>query len=141
MRRFGIVAALWIGGILQMCSNLTLSLQAWVGHDVHLLTATIGIQNLSGGLGTAAFVAYLSALCRKKYTATQYAVLTALSSALQTATASGAGYAVDALGWNTYFVATTLAALPGLALLYWLDNRGTTGLDEEKREPRATDEP
>ncbi len=141
VRRFGIVAALWIGGILQMSSNLTLSLQAWIGHDVHLLTATIGIQNLSGGLGTAAFVAYLSALCRKKYTATQYALLTALSSALQTATASGAGYAVDALGWSTYFVATTLAALPGLALLYWLDNRGTTGLDEGKQNTTTTDEP
>lgn len=129
VRRFGIVAALWIGGVLQMSSNLMLSLQATVGHDVAVLTGTIGVQNLSGGLGTAAFVAYLSALCRKKYTATQYALLTALSSALQTASASGAGYAVEALGWNYYFIATTMAAIPGLVLLYWLTTRGHTGLD------------
>lgn len=106
-----------------------LSLQAWVGHDVQLLAATIGVQNLSGGLGTAAFVAYLSALCKKKYTATQYAVLTALASALQTASVSGAGYAVDWLGWNHYFAATALAAIPGLVLLYWLTHRDATGLN------------
>ncbi|WP_222615309.1 AmpG family muropeptide MFS transporter [Persicimonas caeni] len=128
VRRLGIVGALWVGGVLQMASNLMFSLQADAGHDMQLLTATIGVENLSGGLGTAAFVAYLSALCKREYTATQYALLTALSSGLRTLTSSGAGYAVAWMGWTTYFVATTAAALPGLALLYWLSRKKMTGL-------------
>ncbi len=130
VRQLGIVGALWVGGVLQMATNLMFTLQASIGHDVQLLTATIGVQNLSGGLGTAAFVAYLSALCHKKYTATQYALLTALASALQTATSTGAGYAVAWLGWGTYFVATAAAALPGLVLLFWLSRNDMTGLDD-----------
>lgn len=128
VRRLGIVGALWVGGLLQMVSNLMFSWQAGAGHDMQLLTATIGVENLSGGLGTAAFVAYLSALCKKEYTATQYALLTALSSALRTVTSSGAGYAVSWLDWGPYFVATTGAAVPGLILLYWLSKRQMTGL-------------
>jgi PAT family beta-lactamase induction signal transducer AmpG len=128
VRRIGIVGALWVGGVLQMASNLMFSWQATAGRNIELLTATIGVENLSGGLGTAAFVAYLSALCKKEYTATQYALLTALSSALQTVTSSAAGYGVGWLGWSSYFVATTAAAVPGLVLLYWLSKRQMTGL-------------
>jgi PAT family beta-lactamase induction signal transducer AmpG len=128
VRRVGIVGALWIGGALQMASNLMFTWQSGAGHDIELLTATIGVENLSGGLGTAAFVAYLSALCKKEYTATQYALLTALSSGLRTLSSSGAGYAVSWLGWGSYFAATTVAALPGLVLLYWLSKRQMTGL-------------
>lgn len=132
VRQVGIIGALWVGGLLQMASNLMFSWQAAAGHDLQLLTATIGVENLSGGLGTAAFVAYLSALCKKEYTATQYALLTGLSSGLRTVTASGAGYAVDWLGWTTYFVATTAAALPWLALLYRLTRRKMTGLHPDR---------
>ncbi len=131
VRRIGIIGALWIGGALQMATNLMFTLQAQVGHNLELLIATIGTQNLSGGLGTAAFVAYLSALCDKKFTATQYALFTAVAASLQTASASGAGYAVASMGWGPYFVATTLASLPGLALLYWLSNRELTGLQNQ----------
>ena len=130
VRHLGIVGALWVGGILQMATNLMLTLQATVGQDVQLLTATIGLQNFTGGLGTAAFVAYLSALCHKKYTATQYALFTALASALQTSASAGAGYAVASMGWEMYFVATAVAAVPGLALLYWLGRRKMTGVVE-----------
>ncbi len=133
VRQLGIVGALWVGGVLQMASNLMLTLQASIGQDAQLLTATIGVQNLSGGLGTAAFVAYLSALCHKKYTATQYAVLTAIATALQTASSTGAGYAVASLGWGNYFIATTVAALPGLLLLYWLAKHELVGLDRNDR--------
>ena len=129
VRQIGIVGALWVGGVLQMVTNLMLTLQASVGQDAQLLTVTIGVQNLSGGLGTAAFVAYLSALCHEKFTATQYAILTALAAALQTATSTGAGFAVSQLGWAHYFIATAVAAVPGLVLLYWLSSRDITGLD------------
>jgi PAT family beta-lactamase induction signal transducer AmpG len=71
------------------------------------------------------FVAYLSALCRNPlHTATQYALLTALASTGRTLLSSGTGYAAEALGWPAYFVSTTLAALPALLLLMWLQNRG-----------------
>lgn len=137
VRRFGLVGALWIGGVVQMASNLMFSLQASAGHDPQLLALTISVENLSGGLGTAAFVAYLSALCRREYTATQYALLTAVSSALRTAAATGAGYAVAAMGWSPYFAATTAAALPGLVLLAWLSRRHLTGLPTDRLAERS----
>lgn len=120
VRRVGIVRALWVAGFLQMGSNLMFSVQAWVGKEVGVLVATIGIENLSGGLGTAAFVAYLSALCNKRYTATQYAFLTAGASSLKTIVSTGSGATVEAVGWVPYFLLTTAAAAPGLLLLWWM---------------------
>lgn len=125
VRKLGVVRALWVSGFLQMGSNLLFTAQAMVGKSVALLVATIGIENLSGGLGTAAFVAYLSALCNKRYTATQYAFLTAASSVLQTVISTSSGALAQALGWPLYFTMTTAAALPGLALLWVLQRRAT----------------
>jgi PAT family beta-lactamase induction signal transducer AmpG len=68
-------------------------------------------------MGTAAFVAYLSSLCNVAYTATQYALLTSLMSAARTWLSSGAGYLADSTEWTTFYVLTTLAAVPGLVLL------------------------
>ena len=120
VRKLGVVRALWVAGLLQMGSNLMFTLQAVVGKDVAVLVATIGIENLSGGLGTAAFVAYLSALCNKRYTATQYAFLTAASSVLQTVISTSSGAMAEYFGWAQYFALTTVAAVPGLALLWIL---------------------
>jgi PAT family beta-lactamase induction signal transducer AmpG len=131
VRRLGIVRALWVAGFLQMGSNLMFSVQAWVGRDVPTLVATIGIENLSGGLGTAAFVAYLSALCDRRYTATQYAFLTAAASSLKTVVSTGSGAAVEAVGWAPYFLLTTAAAAPGLVLLWWMQRRDWTGLQSQ----------
>lgn len=113
----GMMRSLWICGVLQMLSNLTFAVQAEVGHSVPMLTLTIGLENLAGGMGTAAFVAYLSSLCNVAYTATQYALLTSLMSAARTWLSSGAGYLADSTEWTTFYVLTTLAALPGLLLL------------------------
>lgn len=131
VRQIGIVRALWVAGFLQMASNLMFTVQAWAGKDVGVLIATIGVENLSGGLGTAAFVAYLSALCDKRYTATQYAFLTAAASSLKTVVSTGSGAAVEAIGWAPYFLATTAAAAPGLALLWWMQRQDWTGLDTD----------
>ena len=130
VRRAGIVAALWIAGFFQMASNLMFSYQATVGHDLGVLTATIGIEEFTGGLATAAFVAYLSALCNKRYTATQYALLTAISSLLQTLASTTSGFLADYLGWWTYFAVTAVSALPGLALLAVMTLTNRTGLEE-----------
>src|SRR5271155_2597764 len=118
--RFGIFRALLVCGVLQMLSNLMYVLQAWVGHDVSTLALTIGVENLTGGMGSAAFVAYLSGLCNIAFTATQYALLTSLAAVGRTTLSASGGALADALGWSPFFVLATAACLPGLLLLVWI---------------------
>lgn len=118
--RIGLMRALLVTGLLQMLSNLMFVVQAWAGADVGLLTATIGLENLAGGMGTTAFVAYLSALCNRHYTATQYALLSSLMAVGRTVLAAEAGWVAEAVAWPTFFIVSTLVALPGIALLLWL---------------------
>ena len=132
VRNMGVIKALWFAGFVQMASNLMFALQAVVGNNIWMLVATIGVENITGGLGTAAFVAYLSGLCNKSYTATQYALLTALSSVLRTLLASVSGFLVVHAGWFNYFVLTTFSAVPGMLLLYFLLKRGQTGLASKR---------
>jgi PAT family beta-lactamase induction signal transducer AmpG len=121
--RFGIYQSLLVGGTLQMLSNLMYVLQAWAGHDPALLAATIFIENFTGGLGSAAFVAYLSSLCNLSFTATQYALLSSLAAVGRTTLASSGGWLVDQVGWSLFFTLSTLAALPGLLMALWLIRR------------------
>ena len=142
VRRLGLLRSLWITGILQMVSNLVYTAQALLGANVSMLAVTVGVDNFAGGLGTAAFVAYLSSLCSKRYTATQYALLTALSGTLHTLVAASAGFIVTFFGadpkaeqispsaWAQYFALTAVMAIPGLALLWWMSRRGLTALPE-----------
>jgi PAT family beta-lactamase induction signal transducer AmpG len=116
----GIVASLWICGILQMVSNLLFAAQAYVGHDVPFLALTIGVENLAGGMGTAAFVAYLSSLCNVRYTATQYALLSSFMAQTRTVLASGGGVMAEHLDWISFFVITAAAASPAFLLLWRL---------------------
>lgn len=121
--RIGIYRGLLIAGTLQMFSNLMYVALALAGHDVWMLTATIGVENFCGGMGSAAFVAYLSMLCNARFTATQYALLSALATVPQRVLASWGGVLAEALGWVPFFLLSTLAALPGLLLLIWLMQR------------------
>jgi PAT family beta-lactamase induction signal transducer AmpG len=78
-----------------------------------------------GGIGTTIFIALISALCRtKRYTASQFALLTALSAVPRTLLISPAGVVAEQVGWPTYFILSAVAALPGIALLWWLGARG-----------------
>ncbi len=121
--RMGIFRALLLCGVLQMVSNLMFAAQALAGHDIAFLTATIAIENLSGGMGSAAFVAYISGLCNVAYTGTQYALLSSLAVSGRTVLSAGGGVLVEQLGWVQFFVASTLAAVPGLILLLWMMRR------------------
>lgn len=121
--RYGILRALLIAGFGQAASNLVFAVQAWVGPSVPMLIVTIGVENVTGGMGTTAFVAYLSSLCNVAYTATQYALLSSFMAAARTFFASGGGWLADRVDWITFFVLTTLAAVPGIALLFWLIRR------------------
>lgn len=118
--RAGIMRALLIGGVVQMLSILMYIAQVWAGHDVAMLAVTIAVENVTGGIGSAAFVAYLSRLCSPAFTATQYALLSALASVARIVVASSGGIIADRLGWTPFFLIATAACLPGLALLLWL---------------------
>ena len=121
----GTLRSLWIAGILQMLSNLMFVWQAKVGVNLGALVLTIGIENLTSGLGAVIFVAYLSGLCQNRtYTATQYALLSALSAVGRTVLSSWAGWFAEHMGWTSFFLLTTAAAMPGLLLLWWLTWRG-----------------
>jgi MFS transporter, PAT family, beta-lactamase induction signal transducer AmpG len=125
VRALPLSTSLWIGGFLQMASNLTFSWLAVVGVSVPALTATIIVENFTGAIGTVVFVAYLSALCRDRaHTATQYALLTALAAVGRTTLASGGGFIAEYSGWVTFFAITAVSAIPSLLLLWWLQARG-----------------
>jgi PAT family beta-lactamase induction signal transducer AmpG len=121
--RMGILKSLFVCGILQMFSNLMFALLAVVGNDVKMLALAIAVENLSGGMGTAAFVAYLSSLCNVAYTATQYALLSSFMAFGRTVLSSSGGWLADQMDWVSFFVLTTVAALPGLILLVGMIRR------------------
>lgn len=131
--RYGTLNALMFGGILQAASNAVFALQAYIGPELPMLFVTIGVENLTGGIGTIAFVAYLSGLCNVAYTATQFALLSSLMGFSRTVLASGGGWLADQIDWVSYFLLTGLAAIPGLVLLIWLMKRVTHPTSQQAR--------
>lgn len=121
--RIGIFRALLLCGGLQALSNLMYAVQVWAGHDVGMLAITIGGENLTGGMASSAFVAYLSGLCHRDYTATQYALLSSLATFGLNVLAASGGWLAQHLGWSPFFVLSTLACVPALLLLTWLMHR------------------
>ena len=120
VNRTGLVKSLVICGFLQGLSNLVYVGQAYAGNNVPVLMINIFIENISGGMGTAAFVAYLSSLCNKKYTATQYALLSSLMGAARDLFAATSGLVAAAVSWQGFFLITTLTAVPGMLILWYL---------------------
>jgi PAT family beta-lactamase induction signal transducer AmpG len=124
-RAYSLPVSLWIGGILQALANLSFSWLAIVGVNQYSLAVAITAENFTSAVGTVIFVAYLSALCKSPlHTATQYALLTALSAIGRTYLSSGAGYVAKATGWPMFFMICVLVAIPSLVLLAWLQRRG-----------------
>jgi PAT family beta-lactamase induction signal transducer AmpG len=97
--------------------------QVQAGHDLTMLAVTITAENLTGGMGTAAFVAYLSSLCNLNYTATQYALLSSFMAQARTLLSGFAGVIQQEVGWTQFFLFTTAAAVPALLLLALLQRR------------------
>jgi PAT family beta-lactamase induction signal transducer AmpG len=124
-RRYSLAASLWIGGVLQALANLSFSWLALTGINQWALALAITCENFTSAIGTVIFVAYLSALCQNPlHTATQYALLTALSAVGRTYLSSGAGFVAKATGWPLFFFICVLVAVPSLGLLAWLQRRG-----------------
>jgi MFS transporter, PAT family, beta-lactamase induction signal transducer AmpG len=101
-------------------------LQVWAGHDLTMLAVTIGTENLTNGIGSAAFVAYLSGLCNLSFTATQYALLSSLATVGVNVLSASGGYLADRLGWVEFFLVSTVMCIPGLLLLVWIMRRTPT---------------
>jgi PAT family beta-lactamase induction signal transducer AmpG len=118
MARLRLFKSLLIFGILQAVSNLSFMVLALVGKSYPLMIFTIAFENLAGGMGTAAFVAFLMVLCNHSYTATQFALLSALASLGRVFVGPLSGVLVDGMGWTVFFFTTFLFALPGLVLLW-----------------------
>ncbi len=119
MARLGLYRALMIFGILQAVSNLGYWLIAIeTAPSMWLMGFVVGLENLCGGLGTAAFVALLMALCNRTYSATQFALLSALSAVGRTYLAGPlTPVLVESLGWPGFFICTVFIAVPGLLML------------------------
>lgn len=137
MIRLGLFRSLLLFGILQAVSNLTFMWLAASGKNYAIMVFAVATENLCGGMGTAAFVALLMALCNHRYTATQFALLSALAAVGRVYVGPASGYVVDALGWASFFFITFLAALPGIALL-WRLRTEVGGLERERAATVAT---
>jgi PAT family beta-lactamase induction signal transducer AmpG len=120
--RFGVMRVLMLGAVLSAASNL---LFAWLGsrgHDLNALIFVISADNLSSGIASAAFIAYLSSLTNVNYSATQYALFSSMMLLLPKFLAGYSGKYVDSFGYSHFFTATALLGLPVL-LLVWLASR------------------
>jgi PAT family beta-lactamase induction signal transducer AmpG len=120
--RFGVVRILMLGAVLSAASNLLFAWLAGRGHDLTGLIFTISADNLSAGIASAAFVAYLSSLTNVRYSATQYALFSSVMLLLPKFVAGFSGAFVDAFGYVPFFYGTALLGVPVL-LLVWLASR------------------
>lgn len=115
--RFKILPSLLMFGILQAISTLAFAGLALAGKNHEWLMGVIAFENISAGMGTSAFVAFMATLTNKKFTATQYALLTSFMAVPARFVGAGTGYMVEGLGWVGFFVLCTVIAIPGLWLI------------------------
>ena len=117
--RLGLFKGLIISGIAMAASNLLLALIAVMGPKVNLLIVAVAVDSFTAAWGTVAFVSFVSSLCNKTFSATQYALLVSLSNLGRTTIASYSGLAIDMLhgNWAIFFIATTLMVIPSLIIL------------------------
>jgi len=117
MLRLGINRSLWVFGFLQALSTAGFAILAKIGYSVAALSGVIAFENLSGGMGTAAYVAFMASITNKKFTATQYALLTSLMGVPRVMASAPTGFLAKKIGWESFFIFCTLIAIPGMLLL------------------------
>ena len=116
--RIGINRSLWIFGFLQAISTVCFAWLARIGHSVIALSGVIAFENLSIGMGTAAFLAFMASITDKRFTATQYALLSSFATVPRVIISAPTGYLAKIMGWETYFIACALIAIPGMLFLF-----------------------
>ena len=117
MTKWDLRRSLLVFGILQGVSTISFVLLEFTGRQLWALSTVIGIENICGGMGTAAYTALLMGLCNTRFTATQYALLSSLMAVSRYVTGAPTGFLVVAVGWIWFFVICTALAAPGLLLL------------------------
>ncbi len=123
LMRIGLFAGLIGFGVLQGVSTAGFAWLTTIGHVDWALAAVVTLENFSGGLGTAAYIGFMASLTNKRFTATQYALLTSFMGMPRIFAAAPTGYMVESMGWATFFLFCASIAVPGLLLLYWLRQR------------------
>ena len=118
--RIGLVRAMFVAGIAMALTNLLFAALAWTGKSEGLFAAAVVMDDLTSAFATVTFVAFISMLVDRTYTATQYALLASIGTAGRTLFAASSGTLVDYLGgdWGTFFVITTLMVMPSLLCLW-----------------------
>lgn len=116
----GLARALWLFGLGQMLSTLGFAVLAGLPPMTAALATVVAVENFTAGLGTAAFVGFMAALTDKRFTATQYALLSSLMGVPRVLAAAPTGWIAGWLGWAGFFVFCALMAIPGLVSLKWI---------------------
>jgi PAT family beta-lactamase induction signal transducer AmpG len=116
--RIGVFKVLFLGALLSALTNLLFIVLANVGHDITWLYVTITMDNLSAGIATTAFIAFLSSLTNIQFTAVQYAIFSSLMTLLPKIFGGYSGTLVEQFGYSEFFVITTLIGIPVLWLVY-----------------------
>ena len=123
--RLGIKKSVLISLVLMAVSNFSFAALALIGHSNLGMAAAVGFENFSSGIGGVTVVAYLSALCNLRFTATQYALLSALASiAGRLLTGTSAGALIEVMGYVNFYLLTTLLAFPGVFLFWYMIRHG-----------------
>jgi PAT family beta-lactamase induction signal transducer AmpG len=120
MAKLGMVRSLLLFGLLQAVSNLGFMWLAWMGKSYMALTTSILVENVTGGMGTVAFVALIMSLCDHRYTATQFALLSSLEALGRVFSGRPSAELVEMVGWAQFFFWSFLVALPGIWLVWVL---------------------
>jgi PAT family beta-lactamase induction signal transducer AmpG len=127
--RLGMKRSVLVSLVLMAVSNLSFAALAAAGHTNWGMAAAIGFENFASGIGGVTVVAYLSALCNLRFTATQYALLSALASiAGRLLTGTTAGGLIDTMGYVNFYLLTTLVAFPGVILFWYMIRSGLADL-------------
>ena len=117
MMKLGLRKSLLYFGLAQGISNLSFMWLAHVGHNYSMMVSAIAIENFCSGMGLSAFAAFMMSLCDRRFTATQFALLTSLMALTRVVASAPTGFMVKAMGWESFFLFCTLLAAPGLLLL------------------------
>jgi len=121
--RIGLYKSLIIFGVFQALATLGFSVLAFVGNNIYLLMTIVSLENLAAGMGYTAYLAFIANMTSKKFTATQFALMTALMSLPRTLFSSYSGFLVEMLDWELYFIFCSLIAFPALIILVKLRRR------------------
>ncbi|HSF65865.1 MAG TPA: MFS transporter [Nitrospiraceae bacterium] len=133
MARLGMVRSLLLFGLLQAVSNLGFMWLAWIGKSYAVLTISIIAENVTGGMGTAAFVAMIMSLCDHRYTATQFALLSSLEALGRVFSGRPSAELVEIVGWSQFFFWSFVVALPGIWLVWTLRTQLQQEIDGDPR--------